>query len=127
MGFRNGSYATVWEVKPQSDVFTKGRISVSRKNKNTGNFEQDFAGYVTFVGTATAAKAAKLKEKDRIRLGEVDVSNRYDKEKKVEYTNYKVFTFESPQELRNSPPPQASSAKKEEDDGEIPGLDDLPF
>lgn len=94
MGFRKDSYATVWEVNPISDLVTKARISISRKNKQSGEYEQDFGGFVKFIGTAAAKKAAQLKEKDRIKLGDVDVSNFYDREKKVEYTDFKVFSFD---------------------------------
>ena len=80
MGFRKDAYATVWSVEVVSDTMTKGRISVSRKNKQTDEYETEFGGFVSFVGTAAAKKAAGLKERDRIRLGDVDVTNRYDKE-----------------------------------------------
>lgn len=112
MGFRKDAYATVWEVDPASDTYTKARISVSRRNKQTGEYETDFSGFVSFVGTATAKKAAGLKEKDRIRLGDVDVTTRYDKEKGVLYTNYKVFTFDSPEnrESEDNDEPARSAA-----------------
>ena len=51
MGFRSGSFAKVWEVSPVNDTSTKLRISVSRKNKQTGEYEQDFSGFVMCVGT----------------------------------------------------------------------------
>ena len=92
MGFRNNAFATVWSVEPGKGNFTKVRLSVRRKNKD-GQYEQDFAGFCTFIGQAHA-KAARLKEKDRIKLGDVDVSNSYDKEKQKEYINFKVFDFE---------------------------------
>ena len=94
MGFRTGAYAKVWEVKPFSDTSVKLRLSVSRKNKQTGEYEQDFSGYVNAVGTAAAKKAACLKEGDRIKIGDVDVTTKYDAEKKVTYTNFKMFSFE---------------------------------
>ena len=94
MGFRANTYATVWSVEQVSPTMTKGRISISRKNKQTGQYETDFSGYVSFVGSAVAQKALGLKEKDRIKIGDVDVSNRYDKEKRVEYTTFKVFSFD---------------------------------
>lgn len=94
MGFRTGTYAKVWEVTPLSDTSTKVRMSVSRKNKQSGEYEQDFSGFVLAIGTATASKAARLKEGDRIKLGDVDVSTKYDKEKRVTYTNFKLFSFE---------------------------------
>ena len=101
MGFRTGSYATIWSIEAMSDTKTRARISVSRKNKQTGEYETDFSGYVDFIGTAAASKASRLKEKDKIRLGDVDVSNKYVKEKNITYTNCKVFSFESPEELNS--------------------------
>lgn len=94
MGFRNGAYATVWEVSPISPTMTKGRISISRKDRTTDKYVQDFGGFVVFIGSVAATKALGLKEKDRIRLGDVDVSNSYDKVKKVAYTDFKIFSFE---------------------------------
>ena len=41
MGFRNGSYATVWQVDGMSPSMTKVRLSISKKNKD-GIYEQDF-------------------------------------------------------------------------------------
>lgn len=114
MGFRANTYATVWSVEPVSATMTKGRISISRKNKQTGQYEQDFSGYVSFIGTATAQKALGLKEKDRIKIGDVDVSNRYDKEKHVEYTTYKIFTFDFDGEPRQAAPAPIKAV----DDGE---------
>lgn len=94
MSFRNGSYATVWEIKPMSDTFTKGRISTSRKNKVTGEYETDFSGFVSFIGTAAANKAIKLQERDRIKLNNVDVTTVYNKERRVQYTNFNIFDFD---------------------------------
>lgn len=95
MGFRTGAYAKVWEVTPMSDTSTKLRLSVSRKNKQSGEYEQDFSGFVLCTGTSAAANALKLKEGSRIKLGDCDVSTRYDADKKVTYTNFKLFSFES--------------------------------
>ena len=94
MGFRSGAYAKCWSVEPKSDTMTKVRISISRKNKNTGEYEQDFSGFAAFVGSAAAKNAAKLKEGDRIRLGDVDVCTTYNKALGKEYVDYKVFSFE---------------------------------
>lgn len=92
MGFRNNCYASIWSVEPKG-TWTKVRLSTSRKNRDTGEYEQDFSGFVSFVGNANA-KAQQLKERDRIRLGDVDVTTRYDKEKNREYVNYTCFSFE---------------------------------
>lgn len=94
MGFRSGSYATIWSVDPVSDVQTKARISVSRKNKQNGEYETEFSGFVSFFGTAAAKKAAYLKEKDRIKIGDCDVKTHYDKEKNITYYNFNIFSFE---------------------------------
>lgn len=126
MGFRNGAYATVWgEVKSVSDFCTQARISISKKNKQTGEYEQDFGGFVRFVGTATSKKALSLKERSRIKLGEVDVSNRYDKDKNTTYTNFTVFSFEVPGEEKKEDAPKPTQTKSV-DSGEVEA-DDYPF
>lgn len=123
MGFRKETWATVWEVKPVSDTFCKGRISVSRKSRQTGEYEQDFNGFVGFVGTACAAKAARLNTKDRIYLGDVDVTTNYVKESNTTYTNFKVFSFKT-QEEKNVEDGKAAPAN-----APIPGQmhDDMSF
>ena len=124
MGFRTGAFAKVWEVKPFSDTSVKLRLSVSRKNKQTGEYEQDFSGFVNAVGTAAAKKAATLKEGDRIKIGDVDVTTKYDAEKKVTYTNFKMFSFElddggsSPKPSNTEPQPSVDSG--EVDDSRLP-------
>lgn len=93
MGFRNGAYATVWEVKEGKGNYLDVRLSTSKKNKTTEQYETDFSGFVRFIGDA-AKDGTKLKEKDRIKIRECEVTNHYDKEKKVTYTNFAVFSFE---------------------------------
>lgn len=94
MGFRKDAFCTVWSVNPVSDVQTKARISISRKDKQTGEYTEDFSGFVSFFGTAAAKKAATLKERDRIKLGDVDVRSKYDKAKNITYYNFNVYSFE---------------------------------
>ena len=124
MGFRTGSFAKVWEVKLISDTNVQLRLSVSRKNKQSGEYVQDFSGYVNAVGTAAAKKAACLKEGDRIKLGDVDVTTKYDAEKKVTYTNFKMFSFEldgdttTPKANNTEPQPTVDSG--EVDDARLP-------
>ena len=102
MGFRNGAYATVWSIEPVSNTFVKGRISISRKNKETGEYEQDFSGFVSFFGTSAAAKAMRLKEKDRIKLNEVDTRTYYDKEKDRTYYNFNIYDFDIAEPFGNN-------------------------
>lgn len=124
MGFRTGTFATVWEVSPISATMTKGRISISRKNKMTDQYEQDFGGFVVFCGTAVAQKALSLKQKDRIKLGDVDVTNRYDRDKGVTYTDFKVFSYEMADGSGSAGGSSAAPAAAV-DDGELD--DSLPF
>lgn len=125
MGFRQGNFATIWQVDPVKDTITKAKITTSRKNKNIGEYETDFSGFVTFLGTAAASKAAKLKEKDRIKLGDVDVTRKWDKEKQKEYINFNVFSFEMA-DAKTTSSPQADTNTEPVDSGEIE-TDDLPF
>ena len=92
MAFANNSYATVWSVEDGKGKFMKVRLSTSRKDKE-GNYSTDFSGTCTFFGAASA-KAQHLKERDRIKLGNVTVTNSYDKDKNTTYVNYNVFDFE---------------------------------
>lgn len=124
MGFRTGAYAKVWEVTPMSDTSTKLRMSVSRKNKQTGEYEQDFSGFVLAIGTAAAGKALGLKEGSRIKIGDCDVTTKYDPQKKITYTNYKMFSFSTDED--DAAPPDHTDPQPAVDDGEV---DDnrLPF
>ena len=94
MGFRKDAYATVWEISPMSQSMTKVRLSISRKDKQTGNWETDFSGFVAFVGAKNAELAAHLNAKDKVKLGDIDVTTKYDKDKKTTYTNFACFNFE---------------------------------
>ena len=124
MGFRTGAFAKIWEVKPFSVTSVRLRLSVSRKNKQTGEYEQDFSGFVDAVGTAAAKKAASLKEGDRIKIGDVDVTTKYNSDKKITYTNYKMFSFEMDNDTApaksNNAEPQPSVDSGEVDDARLP-------
>ena len=129
MGFRQGAYCTVWSTESGQGKYVKGRISISRKNRETGEYEDEFSGFVMFIGEARA-KAEKLKERDRIRLGDVDVTRRYDKEKNKEYYNFKVFSFETESEFSNGGGQRsyASHGDNPVDGGFTPvETDELPF
>lgn len=93
MGFRKGAYATVWEVRNGSGNWMDVRLSISKKNRQSGEYETDFSGFARFIGDA-ADKASCLGERARIKIGECDVTNYYNKEKGITYTNFAVFSFE---------------------------------
>lgn len=110
MSFRQNAWAKVWEITT-GERSTKVRISTSKKNKQTGEYEQDFSGYVTLSGAAHR-DATKLKVGDSIRIGECEVTSRYNKEKKVSYTNFAIFTFET-NDQNNSDSAAENTAKEE--------------
>lgn len=87
--FSNGSYLKIWEVKAH-EKYTEVRATTSKK-KEDGTYDQDFNAWVRLVG---AAHKQGVKEKDSLRIKNCGVTNTYDKEKKVTYTNYLVFAFE---------------------------------
>ena len=125
MGFRTGAYAKVWEVAPMSDTSTKIRISVSRMNKKTDEWEQDFSGFVLCIGTAAARNAAKLNAGARIKIGDCDVTTKYDAQKKVTYTNFKMFSFEDA-DGNSSSEPDNTAPQPQVDEGEV-DENRLPF
>lgn len=122
MGFRTGRWATVWEVKPVSPTMTRARISTSVKDKVTGQYTNDFSGWVAFIGANSAPKAAGLQEKARIRLGDVDVTNKYDKETATSFTYFTVFSFD----LGDSAP-QQNPVEANPVDGEVISEGEVPF
>lgn len=109
MGFRQDGFATVWQVEGKSPTMTVVRVSTSRKNRDTNQFEQDFSGFVAFVGRDNAANALRLRNKDRIKLGHVDVTTTYNKETKKEFVNYTCFNFEMASGSQDAPAPQRES------------------
>ena len=99
MGFRSGAYAAVFSVKKGKGKFYDVNLTTSKKDKATGDYNTDFRGFgVRFIGGA-ADTIAKYEGKTgspicRIKLGDVEVTNTYDKEKNTTYTNYAVFSCE---------------------------------
>ena len=111
MGFRNGAFATVWDKKQVSPMVTQLRISISKKNKETGKYDQDFSGFVAVVGREAAAEANKL----------------YDKAKNITYTNFTVFGFTNASSNgRNTYTQARRQAVDEPMEGETPDSE-LPF
>lgn len=134
MGFRTKNYATVWDIREGRGNTLQVRISTSRKIKDTDEYEQDFSDYCSFIGHAKA-KAEKLKVRDRIRLGDVDVTTWYNKETGKEYVTYKVFDFDmadGSSEGKTAEKSSGASKKKTSgledavEDGDV-DEDNLPF
>lgn len=94
VGFCNGSYATVWEKRPsRSGKTTSLRITVSSKDRVSDAYKDVFQGWVTAASTAHE-KAAKLGERERIRLKDCNVTNTYDKEKNENKTFFTIYDLE---------------------------------
>lgn len=117
MGFREGAFATVWEVTDQGSSFSKVRLSTSRKDKKTDEYVTDFNGFVSLIGNANN-KVDMINDalgdngRCRIKLGACDVSNKYDKEAGREYVNYALFDFEFPEERITEQEEEPKPAKK---------------
>lgn len=127
MGFRTGAYAKVWDVRKTQPWCVDLRISTARKNKKTDSYEDDFSGFVRAVGADNVKAAAALQQGDRIRLGDVDVTSKYDAEKKKSYTNFTLFSFEiaNGQRPAAKAPAPAPALLQEENSGGSD--DDCPF
>ena len=102
------------------------RLSISRKNKETDQYEDEFSGFCMFIGEARA-KAEHLKERDRIKLGDVDVTRRYDKEKNREYYTFKVFSFEMADEATRGGGQRSANVSANPVDSNPVDTDGLPF
>ena len=126
MGFKQDArFVKVWEVENKGNYHVVS-LSTSKKNKDTNKYETDFNDkFVRFIGTAHTL-AADLKNGDTIKLGSCEVTNKYDKEKNVTYTNYLVYSFEK--EGSNSTNNQ-STPKTDNSFMNIPddGSEELPF
>lgn len=94
MGFRVDAYAKVWEVNDKGN-YSEARISISKKNKLTNEYETDFQSRVRLVGQA---HNCRVRANDRIKIKACDVSTRYNKETKVTYTNFVIFELETDDE-----------------------------
>ncbi len=97
MGFRQGAYARVWSMDDKGK-FCTCRMSISRKNKNTGSYDTEFQdGFVRFVGSAyNMIKGIPISEKGvNIRLSSCDVTNYFERNgKKYFNPQFTVFGFE---------------------------------
>ena len=117
MSFRSKARCTVWGVQPVSDTMTKVNLSSDGKTRD-GNYEKDFSGFVAFIGTANAKRAASLKAKDHIILGDCEVKMTYGEDKKPKYTNFNGFSFEMAESKSKSDAgASASSYQKKADEG----------
>lgn len=101
MGLKNGAFCTVWRLNngdnkmvDLKEKYCDIMISINKKNSQ-GNFEKDFSGKLRCLGNALKViKGLSLSEKDRLKLLEIEVSNKYDKNTRKTYTNYICWDLE---------------------------------
>ena len=112
MRFGTGKYAKIWELKKGNGNYYTAEMSTSKKAKDkNGNeiiengktkYETDWSDkFVRLVGEAARA-AEGLSAGSSVKIGNCEVTNKYDKEKKVTYTNYVIFSFEDNNSSRNT-------------------------
>lgn len=122
MGFSQGKFAKVWKTENKGK-YTVAQMSTSKKDKQTDKYETDWQNsFVRLVGTAHT-QAQSFKDGESVKIGSCDVTNSYDKEKKITYTNYTIFNFEDTgnnSSKSNGKPQSTPSTPTHEDD-------DLPF
>lgn len=128
MGFRKDGFCRVFKVEDKGN-YSVAEISTSKKNKDTDKYETDWSNkFVRLVGTAhNQLKKMTVGDKGiTLKIGDCDVTNNYDKEKKITYTNYVIFNFHEDEGNSGSSKPSANSKPKNEpmDDDES---DQLPF
>lgn len=129
MAFKNNCVCTLWNNKQTGKVVTEYdgkiyadiQISTSKKNKNTEKYENDFVGTVRCFGKAKEKLLeVVLKEKDKVKLLEVETSNHYDATRKQTYYSFVCWDLEIvEQENKRPKEPQIV------DNGAMPSLDDL--
>jgi len=51
MGLRDNAYAKIWSAKKNGNIYSVN-MTISRKDKVSGEYKQQFSGFVTFAGEA---------------------------------------------------------------------------
>lgn len=129
MGFGVNCYAKIKEVVEKHDNYSVCKITVTKKNKLTNEYELQFSAHCRFVGNAH--KSVPMKGQ-RIKITSCDVTNCYkDKDGNLQFTKnpqYVVFGYE----LQESQGASANVTYNPYDNGVnfedlSSNSDDLPF
>ena len=129
MGFSSGNYAKIKEVVEKQTNYTVCKITITKKNKLTNEYELHFSAHCRFVGNAH--KSVPMADQ-RIKITSCDVTNCYkDKDGNLQFTKnpqYVVFGYE----LQKSKDTQAPQQFNPYDNGinfeDLSSSDsDLPF
>lgn len=95
MGFGVNCYAKIKEVVEKHDNYSVCKITVTKKNKLTNEYELQFSAHCRFAGNAH--KSVPMKDQ-RIKITSCDVTNCYkDKDGNLQFTKnpqYVIFGYE---------------------------------
>ena len=95
MGFCTNAYAKIKEVVEKQTNYTVCKVTITRKNKLTNEYELQFSAHCRFVGNAH--KSVPMADQ-RIKITSCDVTNCYkDKDGNLQFTKnpqYVVFGYE---------------------------------
>lgn len=135
MGFGTGKYAKVWKIEKGNGNYYVAEMSTSKKVKDrNGNeviengkpkYDTDWSNkFVRLVGEA-ARTAEGLSAGASVKIGNCEVTSKYDKEKNTTYTNYVIFSFEDNNSHKAAPNTTTSGGFMNIPDNVED--DDLPF
>ena len=95
MGFGVNNYCKIKEVVEKQPNYTVCKVTITKKNKLTNEYELQFSAHCRFVGNAH--KSVPMKDQ-RIKITSCDVTNCYkDKDGKLQFSKnpqYVVFGYE---------------------------------
>lgn len=98
---------------------TKVRASNSRKNKDTGEYDTEWSGYITFAGDAHR-KLRSVGLKEKVQIIDCDVTTKYDEVKRIQYTNYMVWDIAVGEPKDNAPVSKSYNSEYGISDGDTP-------
>ena len=118
MGLRRNWRAKVWSVDVREN-YTMAEMSTSKK-KEDGTYETDWSS--KYVMLVDKAHEAGVKANDTVYVDDFEVTNKWDPEKKIMYTNYKIRSFGSDSNKKKKDDEPAQTAR-----ASASGDADLPF
>ena len=140
MGFRQGAFIKIWDLENKGNYHV-AEMSTSKKMKDrSGNeitengkvkYETDWSNkFVRLVGTAHN-QAKTLDISKNVKIESCEVTNKWDKEKKIMYTNYVIFAFSEEDNKQNKNANKNTNSKPAQEDfrpiDKSIEDDDLPF
>ena len=106
MGFCTNAYAKIKEVVEKQPNYTVCKVTITKKNKMTNEYELQFSGICKFIGNAH--KSVPLADQ-RIKITSCDVTNCYkDKDGNLQFNKnpqYLIFGYELQESINGSTPP----------------------